>query len=226
MSENPADPANRQTYLGSGLDQLDTRQPVVAPLEVLRQWWADAVADQRVYEPAAMSLATVDHAGLPNVRTVLLRDLDPQGITFYTNLTSAKAGELAGGQAAASFSWHAMFRQIRLRGQVEQVSRAAAQAYWDTRPRGSQVASSASHQSRPVQSRESLERAVDALSQSLEGAPVPLPDTWGGYRLRPVEIECWVGLPSRLHDRIRWWSQDGPHPLDDPAGWHWTRLQP
>jgi pyridoxamine 5'-phosphate oxidase len=177
-----------------------------------------------------MVLATVDAGGHPNARTVLLKGLDAAGAEFYTNLGSTKGTELAEAPyAALVLLWHPMFRQVRLRGPVEPVTRAESAAYFATRPRGSQLASRASHQSQPLGSRAELVAAVEAEEarwpDTGSGLDVPLPDYWGGFRLRPVEVELWVGQPSRLHDRVRYAAAPGAR-LDDERAWTRTRLQP
>jgi len=226
VSDFIVDPTLRRTYDAPGLgDDLPA-----APLPLLAEWYAAAVADERVDEPAAMVVATVDAEGRPNARTVLLKGLDPRGAEFYTNLGSTKAVELATAPyAALVLPWHPMYRQVRLRGPVEPVSREESAAYFATRPRGSQVASRASHQSQPLPRRDDLVAAVEAEDarwpDTGSADDVPLPDYWGGYRVRPVEVEFWVGQPSRLHDRVRYSAAEGTA-LDDPAAWTRTRLQP
>jgi pyridoxamine 5'-phosphate oxidase len=226
VSDFIVDPTYRQVYDAPGLGA----DLPAAPLALLAEWYAAAMADERIAEPAAMVLATVDAAGHPNARTVLLKGLDAQGAEFYTNLGSTKAVELAGSPyASVVLPWHPMYRQVRLRGPVEPVSRAESAAYFASRPRGSQVASRASRQSRPVGSRAELEAAVAAEEarwpDTGSGSDVPLPDYWGGVRLRPVEVELWVGQPSRLHDRVRYSAAEGSG-LDDERAWTRTRLQP
>lgn len=224
------DPTARLRYDGTGLD--DEAVAALAgldPLPLLERWYDDAVADERITEPAAMVVATTDAAGHPNARTVLLKGLGPDGFTFFTNLGSVKATELAGvPRAALVLLWHPMFRQVRARGVVEQVSREESAAYFTSRPRDSQVAAWASRQSAPIGSRAELERAVRQRESELAGLdPVPLPEFWGGYRVRPVEVELWVGHRDRLHDRVAFTSSSGePAPLDDAAAWHLERRQP
>lgn len=224
------DPTARLLYAGQGLgDDAVGALDATGPLPVLERWYAEAAADRRVSEPGAMVVATVDDDGLPNARMVLLKGLDARGVAFYTNLESAKAREVSVHPAAAVvLPWHAMFRQVRLRGPVERVGGEEAAAYWATRPRESQIGAWASRQSSAIASRAQLEQAVAAERERWAGhEQVPLPPFWGGLRVRPVEVELWVGHASRLHDRVRFRAREGaPAPLDDAAGWEVTRLQP
>jgi pyridoxamine 5'-phosphate oxidase len=238
VSDFIVDPAARRVYDAPGLgDDLPA-----APLSLLAQWYAEAEADERVADPAAMVLSTVDASGHANSRTVLLKGLDARGAELYTNLASTKALELAGSPyAALVLLWYPMYRQVRLRGPVEPVSRAESAAYFASRPRGSQIASRVSRQSQPIGSRTELVAAVEVEEarwpDTGSGSDVPLPDYWGGYRVRPVEVELWVGQPSRLHDRVRYTAaapgalgpaaESGEPPaLDDEQAWTRTRLQP
>lgn len=227
MSDQPIiDPTERRSYTGDGLPD----DVAGAPLLLLRQWWADAVADDRIAEPDAMVVATVDAAGHPDARVVLLKDMRGNGFTFFTHSTSAKGEQLAGTPyACLVLLWHPMHRQVRVRGPVAVAPRAEAAAYFATRPRGSQIASAASHQSAPIGSRAELETAVadEQARWPDTGSPtdVPLPSHWGGYRVRPDSVEFWVGQPSRLHDRVLF-SRNGSGDLDDPTSWTTTRLQP
>lgn len=224
------DPTSRVPYAGEPLsDDAVVTLRASGPLAVLQRWYAEAGADHRVAEPAAMVLATVDGQGRPNARTVLLKGLDARGLAFYTNRESAKARELAGVPwAAVVLTWHPMFRQVRARGPVVPVDDAEADAYFATRPRESQVGAWASRQSAPVGSRHELDAAVARQRDRWAGhEEVPRPPFWGGYRVQPVDVELWVGHASRLHDRVAFRTRDGePAPLDDPAAWELVRLQP
>lgn len=222
------DPTARLAYAGVGLDdETVAALSGTAPLGVVEQWYGDAVTDERVAEPGAMVVATVDALGMPNARTVLLKGLDAAGLVFFTNLTSTKADELEAVPAAAAvLLWHPMFRQVRVRGPVEPVSREESARYFGSRPRASQVAAWASHQSRPVRSRADLVAAVRRREAELADA-VPLPDFWGGYRILPLQVELWSGHSDRLHDRVAFSSSSGrPAPLDDASAWTVQRLQP
>ncbi|NKE09437.1 MULTISPECIES: pyridoxamine 5'-phosphate oxidase [Kocuria] len=217
----------RIVYTGTGLEAAGGTEPGPTPLTLLEQWWEAAVADPRVTEPAAATLATFDvGTGLPDSRVLLIKDFDAQGLRFFTNRASAKGQQLETTPAASiTMLWHPMFRQVRFRGPVEQTSRDEDLAYWQTRPRESQIGSSSSHQSQPVESREQVAQNFQKVERAHPDGEVPLPTTWGGYRLRPVEVEFWVGMPARLHDRVQW-SADRPLPMDSNHGWSVQRLQP
>ncbi len=222
------DPTERLEYHGDLLPDILTG----SPLEWIARWYTEAVADPRIVEPGAMVVATVDADGHPNARTVLLKDLSSAGLTFFTNTESTKGQELAAHPwACAVLLWHPRYRQVRVRGPVTQLSAAAAQDYFASRPRGSQIATRVSQQSRPIRSRTELERLVAAEEKSWpdtgSAQDVPKPDSWGGYLLRPQEIELWVGQRSRLHDRVRFDAiAAAPAELSDAAAWRTTRLQP
>jgi pyridoxamine 5'-phosphate oxidase len=170
-------------------------------------------------EPNAMTLATVDAAGQPAARTVLLKAIDPRGLTFYTNLDSRKARELAANpKAALLFWWPPHARQVRFEGTIEAVDEAEADAYFATRPRGSQLGAWASAQSSVIADRAALEAAEQEIAERFAGGPVPRPPFWGGYRLTPERVEFWQGRTNRLHDRLRYTR------LAD--GWQIERLAP
>jgi pyridoxamine 5'-phosphate oxidase len=203
-----SDPAGlRRNY---GLAELGDTAARLSWFDLLRAWFDEAVASGTVVEPNAIQLATVDAAGRPSVRTVLVKALDERGIVFYTSYRSAKAADLAQNPyAAAVFAWLPLERQARLSGPVEQVTRAETEAYFASRPRGSQVAAWASAQSSVIASRASLEAEVPVVEARFAGTDVPAPQDWGGYRLRPEVVEFWQGRQDRLHDRLRHRMVDG-----------------
>lgn len=211
------DPAGLRRIYSSG--QLGDEARATGWFEQLRGWFDAAVSDGAIVEANAVQLATVDHAGRPSVRTVLIKALDEDGIVFYTSYASAKARDLDHAPyASAVFAWLPQERQVRLSGPVERVTRADTEAYFATRPRGSQIAAWASEQSSVVESRAALEERVRDIAARFDGQDVPAPPDWGGYRLRPEVVEFWQGRPDRLHDRLR-------HRLT-PAGWVVERLAP
>jgi pyridoxamine 5'-phosphate oxidase len=190
------------------------------PLRLFAAWFEEA----RRAEPAdanAMTLATVDADGLPNARMVLLKDFDQKGFVFYTNLESQKGRELAAApKAALVFHWKSLARQVRLRGAVERVEEAAADAYFATRPRLAQIGAWASKQSAPLASRMAFEQALALAMARYAVGTVPRPPNWSGYRLTPLVIEFWQDRPYRLHDRVEF-RRSAP-----AAPWSKTRLYP
>ena len=208
----------RVDYSGDHL--LESAVPT-EPYALFRHWLDEAFAARdrgELAEPTAMVVATCDE-GRPRARTVLLKELTPDGFTFFTNYTSAKGTELSADPAVAlHFGWHAIQRQIRVEGTAEKVTRAESEAYFATRPRGSQLGAWASAQSSTVGSLTELQEAYAAAEQRFADRDVPCPDHWGGYLVRPVEIEFWQGQPSRMHDRL-------VYRLADDA-WTITRLAP
>jgi pyridoxamine 5'-phosphate oxidase len=177
------------------------------PFALFDTWLADATRHEP-NDPNAMALATVDAAGHPNVRMVLLKAVDPvdhpgRGFVFFTNFESAKGRELgAAPHAALDFYWKSLHRQVRVRGPVTPTSAAEADAYFATRPRSAQIGAWASQQSRPLESRFALEKAVGAVTAKYIVGSVPRPPYWSGFRVTPLEIEFWHGRLSRLHERI------------------------
>lgn len=171
------------------------------PFALFADWYADAVAQDPV-NPSAMTLATAGADGRPTARMVLLKGQDAAGFVFYTNLESDKAADLAANPyASLCFYWKPLGRQIRIDGRAEPVSDAEADAYFATRPRGSQLGAWASAQSRPLAARKELEDKVAALDAQYSDGEVPRPPHWSGYRIVPDRIEFWHERPDRLHDR-------------------------
>ncbi len=189
------------------------------PLEITRRWLAEAEASEP-NDPNAMALATVDGCGMPNVRMVLLKAIGAEGFVFYTNYGSVKARELeAAGKAALVLHWKSLRRQVRARGLVERVEGEEADAYFASRSLRSRIGAWASRQSEPLASRASLMARVAKLGAELGPNP-PRPPFWGGYRIRPLEIELWADGAFRLHDRFRWKRES------EEAPWDVQRLNP
>ncbi len=178
------------------------------PFEIARRWLNDA-REKEVNDPDAMALATVDSAGLPNVRMVLLKEIEPDAFVFYTNYDSVKAREIAqNGKAAFVMHWKSLRRQLRVRGVIEKENGIKADAYFASRSPQSRVGAWASHQSMPLESRKKLLARAAAIT--LAHGPTPSrPPFWGGYRIFPQEIEFWADGAFRLHDRFRWSRQKG-----------------
>ena len=211
-TEAPGDPAAWLT--GANFTAADE------PFALFAAWMKDATASE-LNDPNAMALATVDADGLPDVRMVLLKEVDPRGFVFYTNLESAKGRELeANPKAAVVFHWKSLRRQIRIRGPVEAVSDAEADAYFRSRPRGSRIGAWASSQSRPLEGRFALEAAVARYAARFGVGEIPRPPHWSGRRIIPVAMEFWHDRPFRLHDRVRF-ERASPD-----AAWTKTRLYP
>jgi pyridoxamine 5'-phosphate oxidase len=187
------------------LNELSTADFTKAgdPLALFKLWLEEARTTE-INDPEAMTIATVDAEGLPDARMVLCKAADQRGIVFYTNIESAKGRELKGQpRAAALFHWKSLRRQVRFRGAISEVTAAESDAYFASRPRGSQIGAWASQQSRPLAARGDLEAAVESYELRYANAEVPRPDYWRGYRLGPVEIEFWRDRHSRLHERVR-----------------------
>lgn len=190
------------------------------PLRLFAAWLKDASGTEP-RDPTAMTLATVDTDGTPNARMVLLKDVDARGFVFYTNMDSQKGRELDAHPAAALvFHWKSLNRQVRVRGPVEHVTEAEADAYFATRPRQAQIGAWASKQSSPLESRFAFEKAVALYAAKYAVGTVPRPPYWSGYRILPLRMEFWHDRPFRLHDRIEF-RRDA---LDRP--WSKTRLYP
>ena len=176
-------------------------------------------AEAHKVDTAPVTLATADAAGQPSARVVLLRGADARGFAFFTNYTSRKGRELdANPRAALCIHWPSLDEQIRVEGRVERLSPEESDAYFDGRPRGSQLGAWASEQSQPLPSRETLEHRYREIEERFQNQPVPRPPPWGGYRILPHRVEFWYGRPDRLHDRVVY--------VREGDGWRIERLYP
>ena len=200
-------------------DMPELRREALDPDPIVQfgSWFEQA--SEAVALPEAITLATVDAQGLPDARMVLLKGAGPDGFRFFTNYESAKGAQLdaAGGAAIVAY-WRELDRSVRARGEVERLSAGESDAYFATRPRGSQLGAWASPQSRPVATREELDAMLAEVERRFEGGEVPRPEHWGGYVLRPQTIEFWQGRVGRLHDRFRY--------VREGEGWRIERLGP
>jgi pyridoxamine 5'-phosphate oxidase len=209
--------ALRRDYMRRGLHESDLNPD---PFRQFERWFNEAANSQAIVEPNAMVLSTVEPDGGPRGRTVLLKGFDARGFVFFTNQQSAKGRALAANPLAAlTFGWIPLERQVCIEGTVSLLERAAVEAYFATRPRGSRLGAWASPQSEVISGREVLEENLRAAEARFPGeTPVPAPPEWGGYRLAPERIEFWQGRANRLHDRLRY-SRVG-------TGWVIERLGP
>ncbi len=204
---------SRQDYAGEPLSPAAIGEDPLAAIAA----WVQQAHEAGEPQSNAMCLATVNASGAPSVRSVLLKGVD-HGLVFFTNYGSAKARDLvANDRAAVNFTWLNIHRQIRASGAVSKVSVDESDEYFSTRPRGAQIAATASRQSTPLASREELEAAFAAVADEHAG-PIPRPDHWGGYRLLPDRIEFWQGRENRMHDRLEYTRQGD--------GWSVMRLAP
>jgi pyridoxamine 5'-phosphate oxidase len=206
----------RQNYTKAGLLESEA---ATDPFEQFHRWLSEAIA-AGLNEPNAMTLATVTPDGKPDARIVLLKAFDQRGFSFFTNYDSAKGKQLnTSPWAALVFLWGDLERQVRIEGQVEPVSAQESDEYFQVRPWASQVGAWASHQSQAIASREVLEERFLKLKDEYPEGKVPRPPNWGGFRVIPRTIEFWQGRPSRLHDRLRYRSQED-------GEWLRERLEP
>ena len=205
--------------LGKGIAEgLPEAAEEADPIQLFKAWF-EAARESGILFPESVALATSTSEGVPSVRMVFLKSVDPRGFVFFTNYGSQKARELeANPRAALCFHWVILGRQVRVAGHVARVSQQESAAYFATRDRESQLGAWASRQSEPLSSREELERRARQAEERFAGGDVPLPPFWGGYRLDPVKIEFWQGRAGRLHDRLVF--------LREGDGWTTQRLHP
>jgi pyridoxamine 5'-phosphate oxidase len=209
--------ALRREYGDAGLDLPDLAPD---PVSMFDRWLGDTVA-AGVHEPNAMVVASVSAHGLPSTRMVLLKAVDERGFVFYTNYESRKGHELDADPACSLlFPWHDLQRQVRVEGRAERVSREESEAYFASRPRGSQLGAWASPQSEEVAGRDALEERYAKVEARFAGAEVPLPPQWGGYRIVPDVVEFWQGRKGRMHDRLVY------RRAGDGSTWSIERLAP
>ncbi|MDZ4748120.1 MAG: pyridoxamine 5'-phosphate oxidase [Saprospiraceae bacterium] len=191
------------------LGSLDTKDLTPDPLDLFRQWWHAAI-EAEIDEANAMTLATVNEKGQPSARIVLLKGLHEDGLEFFTNYQSRKAIEMEENRhVALLFFWKEMERQVRIEGLVEKVTRERSEQYFQSRPRGSQVGAWSSPQTQVIPDRSVIENNIKETEEKYTAFdPLPLPDHWGGYLVKPHQYEFWQGKPDRLHDRFRFVQQD------------------
>jgi pyridoxamine 5'-phosphate oxidase len=205
----------RREYADHGLSEDDL---AADPITMFARWFEQA-REAGLYEPNAMVVSTVSLAGQPSSRMVLLKGFSEEGFVFFTNLRSRKGEELAAEpRCALLFPWHPLERQVRVEGSAEVLPRDDVAAYFATRPRGARLGAHASHQSRVVASRGELDTAYARAEQAYPDDDVPVPDEWGGYRVRPEVVEFWQGRPGRMHDRLVY--------RRDADAWRTERLAP
>jgi pyridoxamine 5'-phosphate oxidase len=220
LSDQPSDRRDlrdlRHEYAARGLAESDLAPD---PISMFRRWLDDAVG-AGLGEPNAMVVSTVSPDGLPAARMVLLKGVQEQGFVFYTNYDSRKGHELAANPACALLlPWHDLERQVRIEGVASRLSTELNQAYFSSRPRGSQLGAWSSPQSRPVSSREELDEQYDAVrARFADTESIEVPPYWGGYLVRPDSVEFWQGRPGRMHDRLVY-RREG-------EGWSTQRLAP
>lgn len=206
----------RTEYTKGGLEREDLHEN---PIEQFKRWMQQTI-DAKLPDPNAMTIATVDATGQPSQRIVLLKNLDEKGFVFYTNLGSRKAQDLKQNpKVSLHFPWYFLERQVKVCGVAEQLSHAEVLKYFVTRPRDSQLGAWASQQSRPISSRALLMRQFESMKNKFAKGEIPVPDFWGGFRVKPHQIEFWQGGEARLHDRFQ-------YNLQPDNSWAIERLEP
>ena len=199
--------------------KLTEKKAEEGPVKQFEKWWKQAVAS-KILEPNAMTLATASADGMPSARIVLLKGFSDEGFVFFTNYNSFKGQQLAENpKACLVFFWKELERQVRITGLVQKISAEASDAYFYSRPPGSQVGAIASPQSQVIESREWLDEQYRELKKELKKGTAKRPEHWGGFIVKPVVVEFWQGRPSRLHDRLQ-------YTLDEKGGWKLERLAP
>lgn len=206
----------RETYK---FDSLDEQNVLDEPGDQFKNWLA-SYQKLGIKDYNAMAIATVDPSGFPENRIVLLKEVRDEGLVFFTNYNSAKGKSIAQSKdVSALFFWREQERQVRISGSVEKIHKEESEAYFSTRPYLSQIGAAASDQSEPIESREALESKFDSfIAKHPEGSPVPMPESWGGYLIRPTRYEFWQGREGRLHDRLVYTLEEGV--------WNTHRIQP
>ena len=190
------------------------------PLELFQKWFYEVDNNDSIDEANAMTVSTIGLDGFPKGRVVLLKKYTYEGFIFYTNYNSEKGKAIsANPNVCLSFFWHAAERQIIIKGKAERIVKNLSDGYFESRPRGSQLGATVSNQSEVVKNREELENKLNALEQEFEGKEIPRPKYWGGFIVKPVEMEFWQGRANRLHDRIR-------YKLQEDYNWQIARLAP
>jgi len=195
----------RNEYISNGINESELKDNPIDQFEV----WLNEAVKNKLREPNAMFLATATPDGKPSGRVVLLKGFDERGFIFYTNYGSRKAIELDKNNAASlTFLWLEIYKQVRVEGTVQRISDKESDQYFNSRPRESQIGAWASDQSQPIANRDVLERKMEALEKQFEGKPIPRPENWGGFCVKPQQIEFWLGRANRLHDRILYQRSD------------------
>jgi pyridoxamine 5'-phosphate oxidase len=216
---SPMDLSNQRREYSQPSIEIDNLDP--SPIRQFELWFRDASETPAIIEPNAMVLSTVDETGRPTLRSVLLKLFDESGFVFFTNGTSRKARQIAGNQnVALLFPWYGLQRQVEINGIAERVTVAEAMKYFALRPRGSQLGAWVSRQSSVVPTLSVLHSKLDEMTKKFSSGAIPMPPTWGGYRVKPLRMEFWQGGVNRLHNRIQYTFSK------DDQTWHRTRLAP